>query len=97
MLPLPATATRAKNTVTNIAMHSQAIRAGDHVWLSGQIPADAQGNLIRGSIADQTQAIIRNTDAILQEAGSGLDRVVKRANLGLCDRFGHYARVRGGV
>lgn len=56
---------------------SQAIKAAGHVWLSGQIPADAQGNLITGSVAEKTQAIIRNTEAILNEAGSSLDRVVK--------------------
>ncbi|BCR86519.1 RidA family protein [Aspergillus chevalieri] len=56
---------------------SQAIKAAGHVWLSGQIPADSQGNLITGSMADKTQAIIRNTEAILEEAGSSPDRVVK--------------------
>ncbi|KNG90036.1 hypothetical protein ANOM_001568 [Aspergillus nomiae NRRL 13137] len=58
-------------------MQSQAIKAGGQVWLSGQIPADAHGNLIKGSTVEKTKAIIQNTEAILKEAGSGLDRVVK--------------------
>lgn len=58
-------------------MQSQTIKAGGHVWLSGQIPADAQGNLIKGSTVQKTKAIIQNTKAIPKEAGSGLDRVVK--------------------
>ena len=45
--------------------------------MSGQIPADAQGNLIKGSMAEQTKAIIKNTEAILKASGTGLDRVVK--------------------
>ncbi|GAB1201855.1 hypothetical protein APSETT445_000447 [Aspergillus pseudonomiae] len=51
--------------------------AGGQVWLSGQIPADAHGNLIKGSTIEKAKAIIQNTEAILKEAGSGLDRVVK--------------------
>ncbi|RAK78952.1 RidA family protein [Aspergillus fijiensis CBS 313.89] len=83
---LPLQATREKTTVSSIytdkcyapfAHYSQAIKAGNHIWLSGQIPADAQGNLIKGSVTEKTQAIIQNTEAILQEAGSGLDRVAK--------------------
>ncbi|CAG8934339.1 unnamed protein product [Penicillium salamii] len=59
------------------AHYSQAIKAAGQVWLSGQIPADAQGNLIKGSMTEQTQAIIKNTEAILKASGTGLDRVVK--------------------
>lgn len=56
---------------------SQAIRAAGQVWLSGQIPADAQGNLIKGTMTEQTKAIIKNTEAILKASGTGLDKVVK--------------------
>ncbi|KAI9934251.1 hypothetical protein MW887_005325 [Aspergillus wentii] len=78
--------TRAKSCVTPVhtdksykpfAHYSQAIRSPGHVWLSGQIPADANGKLIKGSITDQTQTIIQNTDNLLQEAGSSLENVVK--------------------
>ncbi|PYI12701.1 YjgF-like protein, partial [Aspergillus sclerotiicarbonarius CBS 121057] len=56
---------------------SQAIKANGTVWLSGQIPANAEGKLLSGSVTEKTEAIIQNTEAILKEAGSGLDRVVK--------------------
>ncbi|CAI7633627.1 unnamed protein product [Penicillium glandicola] len=59
------------------AHYSQAIKAAGQVWLSGQIPADAQGKLIKGTMTEQTQAIIKNTEAILKASGTGLDRVVK--------------------
>lgn len=62
--------------LTNI-LQSQAIKASGQVYLSGQIPADIEGNLIKGSTAEKTETIIKNTEAILNEAGSGLDRVVK--------------------
>lgn len=45
--------------------------------MSGQIPADVNGKLITGSVADKTHAIIQNTEAILKEAGSSLGEVVK--------------------
>ncbi|XHG05430.1 hypothetical protein AWENTII_008654 [Aspergillus wentii] len=85
--------TRAKSCVTPVhtdksykpfAHYSQAIRSPGHVWLSGQIPADANGKLIKGSITDQTQTIIQNTDNLLQEAGSSLENVVKVVMLVLC-------------
>lgn len=56
---------------------SQAIKSPGHVWLSGQIPADSQGNLIKGSMTEQAQAIIKNTEEILLEAESSLENVVK--------------------
>jgi hypothetical protein len=51
--------------------------AGPHLFLSGQIPMDTEGNLVEGSIADKTEASIKNVRAILAEAGSGIDKVFK--------------------
>ena len=59
------------------APYSQAIRAGDFVFVSGQLglkPGDTQ---ISGTIQEQTQQIFQNLRAILEAAGSGLDRIVK--------------------
>jgi enamine deaminase RidA (YjgF/YER057c/UK114 family) len=56
---------------------SQAIIAGPHIFVSGQLPADASGNLIDGSIADKTTAVCENLKAILEDAGSSISRVVK--------------------
>ncbi|KAB8256878.1 YjgF-like protein [Aspergillus pseudonomiae] len=73
----PVTRVQTNRAYAPFAHYSQAIKAGGQVWLSGQIPADAHGNLIKGSTIEKAKAIIQNTEAILKEAGSGLDRVVK--------------------
>ena len=56
---------------------SQAIVAGPHIFVSGQLPAAASGNLVEGSIADKTTACCENLKNILEDAGSSLSRVVK--------------------
>ncbi|KAK8250951.1 Endoribonuclease L-PSP/chorismate mutase-like protein, partial [Phyllosticta capitalensis] len=56
---------------------SQAVIVNGQVFVSGQIPADAQGTLIEGSIADKTEASCKNIIAILEEAGSDISRVFK--------------------
>ena len=60
------------------APYSQAIRAGDLVFVSGQLalkPGDTE--LSGGSIEQQTEQVFANLRAILEHAGSGLDRLVK--------------------
>ena len=59
------------------APYSQAIRNGDLVFVSGQLGLKPDDTAISGSIGDQTEQIFQNLKAILEEAGSGLDRVVK--------------------
>lgn len=61
-----------------IGPYSQAIRAGDFLFVSGQIPLDpGTGTLIDGGIQDQTHRVLKNLGAILSAAGSSFDRVVK--------------------
>ena len=58
--------------------YSQAVVAGEWVFASGQIPIDpGTGELIDGGIAEQTDRVLKNLAAVLQEAGVSLDRVVK--------------------
>lgn len=60
------------------APYSQAIRFGDLVFVSGQLPIDpATGRLAGDTIQQQTEQVFANLRAILEEAGSGLDRLVK--------------------
>jgi 2-iminobutanoate/2-iminopropanoate deaminase len=59
------------------APYSQAIRAGGFVFVSGQLGLKLGDEEIGGSIAEQTEQIFVNLRAILEEAGSGLDRLVK--------------------
>ncbi|KAK8166238.1 Endoribonuclease L-PSP/chorismate mutase-like protein [Phyllosticta citrichinensis] len=60
-----------------VGPYSQAVVAGGQVYVSGQMPADAQGNLVEGTIAHKTEAACKNIVAILEEAGSDISRVVK--------------------
>ena len=61
-----------------IGPYSQAVRAGSLLFVSGQIPLDPEtGVLVEGDIAVQTHRVLRNLAAILEAAGSSLDRVVR--------------------
>lgn len=60
------------------APYSQAIRAGGLVFVSGQLGLDpATSDYAGETIEEQTEQVFRNLAAILEEAGSGLDRIVK--------------------
>jgi len=61
-----------------IGPYSQAIRAGELVFASGQIPIDpATGEFVAGGIAEQTEQVLRNLTAVFEAAGGGLNQVVK--------------------
>jgi 2-iminobutanoate/2-iminopropanoate deaminase len=61
-----------------IGPYSQAIRAGDLVFVSGQIPLDpATGAPVAGDIAAQTRRVMQNLQAVLEAAGTSLGAVVK--------------------
>jgi len=61
-----------------VGPYSQAIRAGEFVFASGQIPLDPQsGKIVTGEIEDETRQVLANLAAVLEAAGSGIDRVVK--------------------
>jgi 2-iminobutanoate/2-iminopropanoate deaminase len=60
------------------APYSQAVRLGDLVFVSGQLPLDpGSGRVVGGTIGEQTEQVFANLRAILETAGSGLDRLVK--------------------
>jgi 2-iminobutanoate/2-iminopropanoate deaminase len=61
-----------------IGPYSQAIRAGNLVFASGQIPIDpATGEFVAGGITEQTEQVLRNLSAVFEAAGLGLAQVVK--------------------
>jgi 2-iminobutanoate/2-iminopropanoate deaminase len=61
-----------------IGPYSQAVKIDGWVYTAGQIPLDpASGELVGGGIAAETEQVLHNLAAVLQAAGSGLDRVVK--------------------
>jgi 2-iminobutanoate/2-iminopropanoate deaminase len=59
------------------APYSQAIAAGGFVFVSGQLGLKPGDTAISGEIEEQTEQIFANLKAILEEAGTGLDRLVK--------------------
>jgi 2-iminobutanoate/2-iminopropanoate deaminase len=61
-----------------IGPYSQAVRAGNLVFASGQIPIDpATGEFVAGGITEQTEQVLRNLSAVFEAAGLGLAQVVK--------------------
>ena len=56
---------------------TKAVRAGDFVFVSGQVPMAADGEIVDGNIATQTRQTIDNVKTILKEQGLGLEHVVK--------------------
>ncbi len=61
-----------------IGPYAQANIVGDFIFTSGQIPINpATGDLIEGGILEQTRQSLENLKAILEEAGSGMDKVIK--------------------
>ena len=61
-----------------IGPYSQAIRSGNLIFVSGQIPLDpATGQLVEGDAGVQTERVLRNLAAILEPAGASLAQVLK--------------------
>src|SRR5688572_33390069 len=76
----------------NLPFHP-AVRAGDFIFVSGQVGKDAEGNMVDGTIEEETQATIDAIRRILAEDGATLDDVV-RVTTYLQDTrdFGRYNR-----
>lgn len=56
---------------------SKAIRVGDFLFLSGQVPMTPEGEVVRGDIRVQTEAVMARIGETLAECGVGFDHVVK--------------------
>ncbi len=61
-----------------IGPYSQAVRVGDFLFCSGQIPLDPRtGDIVPGGIRAQAEQVMNNISAVLSEAGTDFSRVVK--------------------
>jgi 2-iminobutanoate/2-iminopropanoate deaminase len=61
-----------------IGPYSQAIKTGGMIFCSGQIPIDpATGNFVSHDVAEQTDQVLKNLEAVLNAGGAGLGDVVK--------------------
>ncbi len=65
------------NAAIAIGPYSQAVVSNGFVFCSGQIALDTNGELIKGSIQQETEQIMENLIAVLQAAGTDLSKVVK--------------------
>ena len=67
-----------ENAPGAIGPYSQAVRAGNLVFCSGQIPLDPQtGEFVSDDIAEQARQVLKNLSAVLEAAGTSLNNVVK--------------------
>jgi 2-iminobutanoate/2-iminopropanoate deaminase len=60
-----------------ISHYTDAVRAGELLFLSGCVPIDGEGRLIPGDVVAQTRQVFANIEAVLAAAGSGFGDVVK--------------------
>ena len=61
-----------------IGPYSQGVKIGRHIFLSGQIPIEpSSGEVLSGSVEAQTRQVLKNLQAVLEEAGATLKDVVK--------------------
>ncbi|UCH25163.1 MAG: RidA family protein [Trueperaceae bacterium] len=70
-------AVQTESAPAAIGPYSQAIRTGNLVFTSGQIPLHPDGTLVEGGIEVQTTQVMHNLQAVLEAAGSSLEHVVK--------------------
>jgi len=81
-MPLQTTPTKTaistQDAPAAIGPYSQAVRVGEMLFASGQIPIDPKtGDLVRGGIIEQTTQVMENIRAVLNKAGIDLVHVVK--------------------
>ncbi len=67
-----------ENAPGAIGPYSQAVKAGNMIFCSGQIPIDpATGEFVSSEVAEQTRQVLKNLSAVLRAAGTDLNNVVK--------------------
>jgi len=67
-----------ENAPGAIGPYSQAVKAGNIVFCSGQIPIDPKtGDFVSEDVAEQTEQVLKNLSAVLEAAGASLNDVVK--------------------
>jgi 2-iminobutanoate/2-iminopropanoate deaminase len=74
---MPKTPIRTENAPLPVGPYSQAIRAGNLLFLAGQIPVDPATGAMPDGIAEQTRLVLRNLQAVVEAAGGSLRDVVK--------------------
>ena len=60
-----------------ISHYTDAVRAGELLFVSGCVPVDGEGRIVPGDVVAQTRQVFANIEAVLQAAGAGVGDVVK--------------------
>ncbi len=69
---------KTENAPSAVGPYSQAIDTGSMIFTSGQLPINPEtGEILKGDIQDQAEQALNNVKAILEAAGSSLEKVVK--------------------
>src|SRR5690554_181856 len=69
---------RTERAPAPVGPYAQAVATGDLVFVSGQVPLDpATGRLVEGDVVAQAERVLANLAAVLEAAGSSLDRVLR--------------------
>lgn len=76
-----------------VGPYSHAVRVGDLLFCSGQIPLTAEGKLVEGGIREQTKQVLQNVGAILQDQSLSFENVVK-STVFMTD-LGEFAEMNG--
>jgi reactive intermediate/imine deaminase len=75
---MPRSAISTPKAPAAIGPYSQAVRVGDLLFLSGQIPTDpATGQVVDGDVRAQTERVFKNIAAIVEAAGGSMDDIVR--------------------
>ncbi len=75
---MPKKQIKSESAPAAIGPYSQAVQAGDFIYVSGQIPLDPMtGEIVSGGIKEQTSRVLESISAILKTAGSDIAHVVK--------------------
>ena len=74
---MPKTIIQTTNAPAAVGPYSQAVKVGNMLYLSGQIPLRPDGSLETGDIKAQATQVLTNLKAVLEAGGSGLNRVAK--------------------
>jgi reactive intermediate/imine deaminase len=76
-MPLEYLGTSPTASDRQVRPFSPAVRAGDFIYVSGQVPANAEGEIVAGGIEAQTRQVMENLKAVLALAGATFDDVCK--------------------
>lgn len=68
---------KTPNASLPVGPYNQAVATGSLIYTAGQIPLDKSGNMVAGTIKEQTTQVLENVKAVIEAGGSSLEKVIK--------------------